>query len=164
MKGARNAEQRPERGCTLKRAFLLAHGVQVTVMWKMRGALDPQQSLTLFDALPSLLLIRLTLGIVVGSGLIAGFIEPWWQQWWMWLSLALLVAIWAAMWRWGGGYFGLIQETATRALEERARGPGSTVAMEAFERTRKRWQPVGMMLVGIGGLAVILWLMMFKPF
>lgn len=144
-------------------AFLTAHGVQVMVMWRMRGA-DPQESLTLLDALPGLLLMRVTLGIVVVSGLIAGFIEPWWQQWWMWLSLALLVAIWAAMWRWGGGYFSLIQETATRAVEERARGPGSTVAMETFEKTRTGWQPVGMMIGGIGGLAVILWLMMFKPF
>jgi hypothetical protein len=145
-------------------AFLLAHGVQVTAMWKMRSEADPRQTLMLLDTLPTVLLVRVTIATVVLSGVIAGFIEPWWQQWWMWLSLALLVAIWAAMWRWGGGYFGLIQETATSALEERTAGSGSTAATTVFDAARMRWQPVGMMFVGIGGLAVILWLMMFKPF
>ncbi len=145
-------------------AFLTAHGIQVAGMWRMRNEADPARGLAVLDAMPNVALVRVTLGLVIASGLVAGFIEPWWQQWWMWVSLALLVAIWAAMWRWGGGYFGLIQESATRALEERAGGPGSTAAMEAFERTRQGWQPVAMMIVGIAGLVVILWLMMFKPF
>jgi hypothetical protein len=145
-------------------AFLTAHGIQVAVMWRMRGAADPQESLTLLDVLPNVLLMRVTLAVVVVSGLAAGFIEPWWQSWWMWLSLAVLGAIWAAMWRWGGGYIGLIQDAATLAVEERARRPGSTAATEAFEKARTGWQPLGMTIVGIAGLAIILWLMMFKPF
>jgi hypothetical protein len=31
-------------------------------------------------------------------------------------------------------------------------------------RPAEAWYPVGMTVIGLGGLAVILWLMVFKPF
>ena len=143
--------------------FLTAHGVQVAAMWRMRGEPDPQRTLRLLDELPNLLLLRLTLALVVITGLIGGVIEPWWQQWWMWLSLAILAGIWLAMWRWGAGYFSLVQRTATAAVEERVAGSGSTTAMNEFTRARTGWQAGSLMVVGFVGLGVILWLMIFKP-
>jgi hypothetical protein len=45
-------------------------------------------------------------------------------------------------------------------------GPCSTdpAAQRAFDAARGGWQVVGVSSIGIGGLAIILWLMMFKPF
>lgn len=145
-------------------AFMMAHGIHVTIMWKWRYEADPEHGLTLFNGVPEIHLTRLLIATVVGSGLILGFVGGWWRQWWMWLALALLLAIWGAMYRWGGGFFSLVQGAAERAVEERRSGSGSTAAMEAYRATRLGWQPVGMMALGIGGLAVILWLMIFKPF
>jgi hypothetical protein len=45
----------------------------------------------------------------------------------------------------GGRYFG-------ECADAPPRGPAEA------------WHPVGMTVIGLGGLAVILWLMVFKPF
>jgi hypothetical protein len=144
--------------------FLLAHGIHVTVMWKWRLEPDPERGLTLFHGIPDAPVTRFLAVAVVVTGLLLGFAGGWWRQWWMWLALAMFIGIWGAMLRWGGGFFDLVQEAAERAIEERSGGSGSTAAMEAYHATRRGWHPPGMMAVGIGGLAVILWLMMFKPF
>ncbi len=145
-------------------AFMMAHGIHVTVMWAWRQESDPERGLTPFNGVPEITLTRLLLLALVVTGLLAGFVGSWWRQWWMWLALALLIGMWAAMYRWGGGFFNLVQDSAERAIEERKTGSGSTTAMEAYHAARRGWHPIGMMAVGIGGLAVILWLMIFKPF
>jgi len=144
--------------------FILQHGIYMTAMWAMRREADPGRIETIFYAVPNVGMTRLLLAAVVGTGLLLGFIGPWWRQWWMWLSFAILAAMWGAMYRWGGGFFGLVQAAAENAVAERQTGSGSRVALEAYERVRRGWQPVGMMALGIGGLGVILWLMVFKPF
>ncbi|MCZ7545963.1 MAG: hypothetical protein M5R40_21660 [Anaerolineae bacterium] len=140
--------------------FLLAHGVQAAVMLKFRVEADPERSLTLFNVLPRLRLVRLTTVLIVITGLIAGFMLNWWRQGWLWASLALLIVITVLMARYGSGYFGMIAGSAARAVEAGKRGPD----MDAFNAARTAWHPIGMTVVGVGGFAVILWLMMFKPF
>ena len=145
-------------------AFMLAHGSHVAAMWRMRAEADPEVSLTLFNTLSSPLPLRILLGVIVGSGVLAGFMGSWWSRGWMWASLITLVAISVAMWRYGGGYYGLVQDAATRALEARASEPPDPAPQLAFDAVRGSWHTIGVSVIGIGGLALILWLMMFKPF
>ena len=146
-------------------AFVMAHGIHATIMWKMRGEPDPEQCYSLFNGLPTTRLVRILGVAVIATGLVAGLATDWWREWWMWLSLVLLVAIWIAMWYFGAGYMGGISETAEAAIEARKAGSEDLdAALAAFERTRLGWQPPAMMAIGIGGLAVIAWLMVFKPF
>lgn len=141
-------------------AFLLAHGVQAAVMLKFRREADPERSLALFNVLPSLHLLRILVALGVITGLVAGFMTNWWRQGWMWASLVVLVVITVLMSRYGSGYFGLIQQAAARAIEEGKGGP----ALDEFTAVRGAWHPIGMTVFGMVGLAIILWLMMFKPF
>jgi hypothetical protein len=108
----------------------------------------------------------LTVAIVV-TGLIGGIVIPYWRQWWMWLSLVLLLAITWAMRRYGGGYFGLM-ETPTMEVLEAAKSGGDPAGLAlkrgAYHAARLRPHPFIVTVVGLGGLAVILWLMVFKPF
>jgi hypothetical protein len=145
-------------------AFMLAHGSHVAAMWRMRAETAPEVSLTLFNTLSSPLPLRILLGVIVGSGVLAGFAGSWWDRGWMWASLITLVAIAVFMWRYGGGYYGLVQEAATRALEARTSGVPDAAAQLAFDAVRASWHTIGVSVIGIGGLALILWLMMFKPF
>jgi hypothetical protein len=145
-------------------ALLMAHGIHVTIMWKWRQEPDPEQGLTLFNGVPQIHATRALLLAVIASGLVLGFAGDWWRQAWMWVSLAILAAMWAAMYLWGGTYYGLVGDAARQAVDERSDGSGSTAAMTAYQATRLGWQPVGLMAVGIGGLAAVLWLMIFKPF
>jgi hypothetical protein len=143
--------------------FALAHGVHVVIMWRWREAEDPAFGLTLFNGLPGARLTRIFLLAVVATGLLLAVLADSWGDLWMWLSLAVLAGIWLAMWRWGAGYFGLVQQAAERAVEERGGGT-SGAALEAYRAARLGWQPRAMMAVGIGGLGLVLWLMIFKPF
>lgn len=146
-------------------AFVMAHGIHATIMWRMRGQPDPETCRSLFNGLPTTRLVRILAVAVIATGLLAGFVTDWWQEWWMWLSLVILLAIWLAMWRWGGSYFGAISETADAAAEAQASGSAELgPALAAFERARLGWQPPVLMAIGIGGLGVIAWLMVFKPF
>ena len=149
-------------GATL--LFMLAHGIHVVIMLRWRQAEDPEFGLTLFNGLPGAGATRILLAAVIVTGLILAVLGDWWQEIWVWLSLGILAVMWLAMYRMGGGYFGLVQAAALAAIEEARDQPGSTVARDAYRATRLGTQPMAMMVVGIGGLAAVLWLMIFKPF
>ncbi len=143
--------------------FMLAHGVQVMVTWKKRWEPDPARNLALFDALPSVWPLRLATVALVISGFLLVFFLGIWTRAWVWLSLALLGAIWLTMWRWGAAYYNLMQDTAERAIAAKDTMDEAATLAE-FENARLAWHPLAMTIVGIGGVAVILWLMIFKPF
>lgn len=143
--------------------FLLVHGASVQVMWKQRGEADPERSLHLFDPLSNVRPLRLLFGAVIVSGVAAAFVGGWYGQWWPWLSLVLFGAIAWLMYRFGGGFYELIERAATRAIESRGT-PEAAAAQASFDAVRGAWQPAGMTVAGLGGLAIILWLMIFKPF
>jgi hypothetical protein len=144
--------------------FMVAHGAHITAMWRMRAEADPTVSLTLLNAVGSALPLRIWLAVVVGSGVLAGFMGSLWTRGWIWTSLAVLGVIWVAMWRYAGAYYGLVEDAAARAIEARASDATDASARLEFDAARRGWQTIGMTVVGFGGLAVILWLMMFKPF
>lgn len=145
-------------------AFMLAHGVHMTAMWAMRREPDPERMLTFFNDMPTTTVLRVLLAVVVVSGAIAGFTGSWWGSGWIWTSLALLAFIAVTMWRYGGGFYGLVSEAATAAIEARTADPLNTVAQAAYDAARRSWQTPALSVIGLGGVAVILWLMMFKPF
>lgn len=143
--------------------FMLAHGVQVMVMLQQRREPDPERNLALFDSLPDVLPLRILLVSVVATGFLLVAVLSLWGRWWIWLSLLLLALIWLAMYRFGGAYYTLLEETAARAIEARGT-PLEADAAAAFARARRAWHPAALAVTGLGGIAVILWLMVFKPF
>ena len=145
-------------------AFMLAHGVHMTAMWAMRGEPDPERMLTFFNDLPKPTALRVLLTVVVLSGAIAGLMGSWWGSGWIWVSLALLALIAVAMWRFGGEFYSLVEQAAGDALAARTADPSNPVPQAAYDAARRSWQTPGLSVIGLGGLAVILWLMMFKPF
>lgn len=143
--------------------FMLAHGVQVVVMLKQRSERDPERNLALFDILPDVLPLRILAVSVVATGFLLVAALSLWGRWWIWLSLFLLALIWVAMYRFGGAYYTLLEETATRAIEARGT-PLEADAAAAFARARRAWHPAALAVTGLGGITLILWLMVFKPF
>lgn len=140
--------------------FLLVHGGAAAVMLRLRSEEDPESGLALFNILPTVGWLRLMLAVVLITGLIPGFMVDWWRQGWMWASLVVLAAIAFVHWRYGSGYLGLFVEAANRAIGEKS----NSSALDEFAAARATWHPIGVMVVGVVGLAIILWLMMFKPF
>jgi hypothetical protein len=145
-------------------AFMLAHGVHAAAMLSFRNEKDPERSLTFFNIVPAPTLVRI-LTVALGlPGLAAAFVLPWWRQGWPWASAVVFVAISIIMYKYGAGYFGLMQDRAERAIAARKAGAGLEEALREFEAARKAPHPIAVSVVGFLGLAIILWLMRFKPF
>jgi len=144
--------------------FLLAHGVHAAAMLKFPGESDPEQSLTFFNNVPDIKYVRylyIALGVF---GFAAAFISPWWKQGWTWVSALVFVITSWVMYRYGGGYYGIIQEAALNLIEAKKTNTDLSAAQKEFDDARNSPYPRIVSMVGVLGLAVILWLMRFKPF
>ena len=144
--------------------FMLAHGAHAAAMLKFRGEPDPEKSLTFFNIIPTTILIRV-LTILMGiPGLIAAFITPWWKQGWTWASLVIFVIISYVMFKYGAGYYYIIEDAAERLIEAKKTNTNLPAAQKEYDDARNSPQAMLVSIVGIVGLAIILWLMRFKPF
>ena len=144
--------------------FMLAHGAQAAAMLKFRTEPDPERSLTFFNIVPDATMIRILTAAMGIAGLLAALITDWWRQGWVWASLAVFLIISYVMYKFGGGYFGLIQDAATRAVDARKTNTNAEAALKEYNQVRNSARPMMVSVVGIAGLAIILWLMRFKPF
>lgn len=142
--------------------FMLAHGVQVTVSWKKRWEPDPVRHLALFEALPDVRWLRYTLLGVVASGFLMVALLNIWTRAWIWGSLAVLGVIWLLMYRWGADYYNSTEQMA-EALMAAAGTDAEPAARKAFDSARLSWLVPAMTAVGIGGVGIVLWLMVFRP-
>jgi hypothetical protein len=145
-------------------AFMLAHGVHAAAMLAFRNEKDPERALTFFNIVPELHMVRILMVSMGLPGFIAAFITSWWRQGWVWASALVFLVISYIMYRYGAGYFNLIQGAAERLIEARKTNTDVELALKEFEEARTARHPITVSVVGITGLAIILWLMRFKPF
>lgn len=145
-------------------SLMLAHGVHAAAMLAFRNEKDPERALTFFNIAPEIQMVRY-LTILMGlPGFIAAFISPWWRQGWTWASMVIFLIVSVVMYKYGAGYFELIQRAAERLIEARKTDLNVETALKEFESARTARHPIAVSIVGMVGLAVILWLMRFKPF
>jgi uncharacterized membrane protein len=145
--------------------FLIGHGVSASIFF----ALQRERNM---DRIHLLLKLSSSASGVMGgsllllflSGLAAGFMGHWWGKGWIWLSIILFIGIFVAM-----------SLLGTQILNEVRMGIGLPSAYgqapkpelarpEEIDTLLKRIRPIRLALIGFGGLVVIAWLMMFKPF
>jgi len=144
--------------------FMLGHGAHAAAMLKFRGEPDPEKSLTFFNIVPQLNLIRWLTVLMGIFGLAAAFIAGWLNKGWVWTSLAVFFIISYVMFQYGSGYYNLIEGAATRLIEAKKTNTDLPAAQKKFDEARNAPNAMIVSIVGIAGLVVILWLMRFKPF
>lgn len=147
--------------------FLLAHGASAGVAFKLRGERNPDRIRALLD-----LSVGSYIGMWVGllalliTGIISGFLGNWWGRGWIWASIALLVAVFVIMGLYGSRYYGRVR-TAVGLQPYRRTDQvtlGEVQSDEEIAALLNTNHPLILALIGFGGLLIILWLMMFKPF
>ena len=74
-------------------SFMLAHGVHAAAMLAFRSEKDPERSLTFFNIVPQINMVRYLTVLMGLPGFIAAFITPWWQQGWVWARRYLCIKI-----------------------------------------------------------------------
>jgi small-conductance mechanosensitive channel len=144
--------------------FMLAHGVHAAAMLEFRGEPDPERSLTFFNIVPTPMLIRVLTVLLGFPAFAAVALAGWWQKGWVWASVVVFVIISFVMFQYGAGYYNIIEGAARRAVEARKTNVNVPAAMEVFDKARNAPNAMVVSVVGIVGLAIILWLMRFKPF
>lgn len=150
-------------------AFLITHGVSSVVSLRLRHQRDPAQARAWLELYASPGVYKILYGsllVLLLSGIIGGFMGKWWSYGWIWLSLLLLVGIIAAMFLIGGKYYTRLRKALGMFWFDRGKvqPPVEPAPAEEIEALLANAPAVSMAVIGFGGIAVILWLMMFKPF
>jgi amino acid transporter len=150
--------------------FLIAHGASAAVIFRLRRVRDAAQIRVLLD------LSRRANGVanaclllLIVAGVAAGFMGGWWGQFWIWTALGVLVLISVAMFAIGSGPLMRMRQVVDPEEAARMKPDRATTAYEApteqeLAKLLAATRPVLVTVIGGGGLAIILWLMMFKPF
>jgi len=144
--------------------FVMGHGASAVAAFSLRSERDPQRVAALLDQ--SSRSLSVTYGgllLLIVAGVAGGFVGSWWGAGWIWLAIGILVVVVAAMY--------LIATPYYRRVREAVQPPGSADAAVAEPMPPAELaallaapQPIILGLTGGGGLAAIVWLMLFKPF
>jgi len=141
-------------------AFVMFHGVSMIVALQLRRERDRGRIATMTQLSGSSLRgMYVALVWLIVFGVIAGIQGEWWNDGWFWISVGLLVVAIAEMSAVARPYYERVKE----AIEVRPSGVPRRSDEELDEILRS---PIGLWntVFGIAVLAVIAWLMIFKPF
>ena len=148
--------------------FLLGHGAAVFVAFQLKKENDPERMKAMLDlSAASWPTMMISLLVLLLAGIALGLMNmAWWSFGWIWASLVILVAITIWMFRQGSGIYHPLRKMLGMVWlingkpqpVEKARPLAEIQAHIAKTRPRET------LIIGIGGFALILWLMLFKPF
>ena len=144
--------------------FMLAHGPHVIAMLNFRGEPDPERSLSFFNIVPNIKYVRYLYAAMGGFGFAAAFIAGWLNKGWIWTSAAVFLMVTYVMYKYGAGYYGIIFDASNRLIEAKKTNENLPAAQKEYDEARNAPHAMIVSVVGIVGLAVILWLMRFNPF
>jgi hypothetical protein len=148
--------------------FLFAHGASAAVMFKVRAERDPARLGALLDLSNAVGGLMGAAGLLLlVTGIIGGFMRQWWGQGWIWVSLALLLGLSFPMSYWGRLYFDRVRRAIGVPTPDDRRkkvAPPAPAPPEQLGAVLASGRPGLLAAIGLGGLLVITWLMMFKPF
>jgi hypothetical protein len=147
--------------------FVLSHGVAAYMAFELPKQRDSRRIMAMLD-LSSASLNGLYLGLVLLliGGIWAGIDRGWFAFGWIWAALVLLVAIVVAMYAIATPYFKQLRLAAGQRVMGMPKDAPEPVPLGEAEilGIAARSPAVALSAVGIGGLLIILWLMVLKPF
>ena len=167
-------------------AFALAHGTSMLVAFRLRATRDASriaELLALSQLATRLMYVGLVLLLV--GGIWAAFDGDLWGKAWIWLALGLLVGVSVVMYAVATPFYGQMRAAvgesggqvssagltggqATSAADvtggHAPSSDGAATTSGDLERLGTSRRPEILALVGGLGLALILWLMVLKPF
>ena len=147
--------------------FIFMHGVSGFVAFQVKRETDAERMRALLGVSSSTygLMYGSLLGILL-TGILGGIMGAHWGSGWIWIALAVLVSITVAM-----SLMGMRQTNPLRKAlgmpyfeNNRQQKPQSPAEPAVIAERVRALHPEQFASLGVVGLAVILWLMLFKPF
>jgi hypothetical protein len=147
-------------------AFVLAHGVSMITSFRLRSERDPTRQAALLELSGTGIgLMYIGLGLLLLAGIVAGFMGGHWGRLWIWAALGILVLVIAVMYVVATPFYGRMRAAAgVPGTEQTAAKLSPPATPPDLEQLATSNRPMLLAVVGGLGLAVIVWLMLFKPF
>jgi hypothetical protein len=147
--------------------FVLGHGASVMVAFRLRSERDPARVSALLDlSSGSLGVMYGALLVLLIAGIAAGFVGGYWGQAWIWVALGVFIVIVVAMYPLGSQHYARVRRAfGLKTYQDKADVPAPDPASSAEQAALLASpQPWILAILGGGGLLIILWLMVVKPF
>ncbi|HXM54501.1 MAG TPA: hypothetical protein VOB72_03865 [Candidatus Dormibacteraeota bacterium] len=143
--------------------FALAHGVSAFAAFRMRAERQGEHVTLLLDLSRwSSGLMYSSLMVLILAGIAAGVLGGWFGQRWIWAAIGVLVAVLVAMLAIASPYYARVRMAVGQPPFGRGPAPEPASAAELAAVLDSR-RPHVIALVGVLGLGVLVWLMVFKP-
>ena len=147
--------------------FVMGHGASMWTSDQIRRERDPARIRALLElSSRSLGLVYGSLGTLLIAGIAAGVIGGHFGRGWIWAAIVVLVAVIVLMYALASSYYARVRQAVgmrTYGMPKDAPDPTPVSAEElALLVDTRRPDVIG--LVGVIGLLILLWLMVFKPF
>ena len=148
-------------------AFVLAHGTSAAVSLRLRTLRDRATIVSYLDLSEGTMgAMYVALLVLFVGGIVSGIAGGYWTSgtWWLWASLAVFfgIAIEMSFVRWR--YLLRVRNALGIAPDQRV-GKGSPAGTdEELAATLDSRLPMVNFVVGVVGIAILVWLMMMKPF
>jgi hypothetical protein len=147
--------------------FVASHGVAIWMAVELPRQRDPKRIAALLD-LSSASLNGLYVGLLLllVGGIWAGIFQDLFKYGWIWAALVLLILITAAMYVVATPYFKRLRLAVGQRVMGMPKDAPDPIPLSDAEIVAIAAQsPVAILsAVGVGGLLIILWLMVVKPF
>lgn len=147
--------------------FLLVHGISIGVSLRLRRERDPERVRALVElSVASVGGIHVFMFVILITGVALGFMGDWWGQLWIWAGLFVLFGMWIVMYALGTRYYDDVRRAVgvEPFYGAKTNPAAATVDREKLDVLLSSSRPYALTAVGVGALAVLFWLMMFKPF
>ena len=148
-------------------AFFMAHGASAVMAFRLKREKNLERIKAILDlsnaALP---VMYWSVALLVLAGIGAGIMGNWFSMGWIWVALVLLVGVWFGMHAYAFKYYTPIRKAVGLPYHhpEGDKPAGEPVSQAEIEAAIQASNPVLLGGVSFALIAVILWLMMFKPF
>jgi hypothetical protein len=147
--------------------FVLAHGVSAFVLLRIRNERDPAALRTLLGlSRQSFSVMGIGTLLWLVSGIAAGFSGNWWTSgtYWIWASLVIVLVIGVLMTPFGRIYFNRIRQAVGVDTKTGAYNADFQPDAAAVNAAIASGKPELLATLGVGGLLILGWLMVAKPF
>ncbi len=147
--------------------FALGHGASAAVALRLRAETEPARLGALLDLSRWSLNVAGVglLGILI-TGIAAGIIGSWLGAGWFWAALAIFLIVGGLMTPLARGYLDEVRQAVGVATGNRRKdaAPSAVLGPADLAVVLRSSRPVVTTVIGLVGVMVLLWLMMFKPF
>jgi hypothetical protein len=150
--------------------FVLTHGASGMLALKLRGERDRARIEFVAQTSSSFLVWGwVALAVVLIGGLIQGIVGGFWTDGglWLWASLVVFIVVGGLMTPLGASYMDEVRHAVglpTYSDKRKKRTPPDPLPDDELARVLASPKPIWTATIGIGGIAILVWLMIMKPF